>query len=213
MNLIDAGLRRVRTLWTGAGVTALYMASAGSSYYLLTLLLQHQWHYGAREAGFGFLPLAAAVSAGSAVVGGLARRCGLTRVLVIGFALCAGGLAWLAATAPGGSYVLLVTGLVVSGIGNGLVFAAMFLLGTRDVRSGDEGTAGGVLATSQYLSSTVALALLTVLIGPERDSRLPTRLSGLERDRPDRPRLRCRARSPRPQRAAVASPSARCRLT
>ncbi|MEU6646025.1 hypothetical protein ABZ863_26225 [Saccharomonospora sp. NPDC046836] len=48
--LLEPQLRRVHTLWTGAGITALCMVSVGSSYYLPTLLLQYQWSYSALGA-------------------------------------------------------------------------------------------------------------------------------------------------------------------
>ncbi len=63
--LIEPILRRTRTLRVGAMATALYMASVGSEFYLLTLLLQAMKHYTPLQAGLAFLPLAVMVTAGS----------------------------------------------------------------------------------------------------------------------------------------------------
>jgi len=131
--LIDPALRRVPSLWLGAGVTALYMASVGSAYYLLTLLLQDQWGYSALRSGLGFLPRALTVTAGSAAAPAVTRRLGPRAALAVGFGLGTAGLGWLAATADTISYPLLLAGLLVSGVGNGIVFTAMFDLGTRGV--------------------------------------------------------------------------------
>ena len=163
--LIDPALRRVTSLWLGAGVTALYMASVGSAYYLLTLLLQDQWGYTALRAGLGFLPLAVLVILGSACAPALIRRLGPGPVLGAGFGCAAAGLGWIAVTLNSGSYPLVLVGLLLSGLGNGMVFTAMFDLGTRDVPPALHGTAGGILVTAQYLTSTLALALAALLLG------------------------------------------------
>jgi len=164
--LIDPALRKVASLWLGAGVTALYMASVGSAYYLLTLLLQDQWGYTALRAGLAFLPLAVLVTLGSACAPTLIRRLGPVPVLAVGFGCAAAGLGWIAVTLNSQSYPILLAGLLVSGLGNGMVFTAMFDLGTRDVPAAQHGTAGGILVTAQYLASTLALTLAALLLGP-----------------------------------------------
>jgi len=67
--LIDGALRRTRAVRYGAAATALYMASVGAEFYLVTLLMQTLKGYTPFEAGFAFLPLAAMVSLGSATAG------------------------------------------------------------------------------------------------------------------------------------------------
>ena len=167
--LIERALRRTRSLRRGAAATALYMASAGSEFYLVTLLLQERQGYPPLRAGLAFLPLALMVTAGSMTAGRASRRLTAAAVLACGFTLAAIGLGWLALALPGGSYLLdLLPGLVISGFGHGLIYTSMFILGTRDVPAGHQGSAGALLTTSQYLSGAVMVAVLTLVLGAGR---------------------------------------------
>lgn len=167
--LIERALRRTRSLRQGAAATALYMASAGSEFYLVTLLLQERQGYPPLRAGLAFLPLALMVTAGSMAAGRAARWLTAAAVLACGFTLAAIGLGWLALALPGGSYLRdLLPGLVISGLGHGLIYTSMFILGTRDVPADHQGSAGALLTTSQYLSGAVMVAVLTLVLGAER---------------------------------------------
>jgi MFS family permease len=168
--LIEPALRRVRTLRAGAVATALYMASVGSEFYLLTLLLQDMKGYDALRAGLAFVPLAVLVTAGNAAAGRALRTSAPATVLAAGFAVAAAGLAWLALALSGDSYVVdLLPGLLLSGFGHGVIYTAMFVIGTQDVPVGHQGTAGALLTTSQYLSAAVTVAVLTLVLGPAPD--------------------------------------------
>ena len=85
----------------GVAATALYMASVGSEFYVVTLLLQTSRGYPPLRAGLAFLPLAALVTLGSAVTGRAVRRFGAPAVLSAGFVLAALGLGWLAVASGG----------------------------------------------------------------------------------------------------------------
>ncbi len=164
--LIEPVLRRTASLRIGAVATALYMASVGSEFYLLTLLLQSMKGYPPLQAGLAFLPLAVMVTAGSTTAGGAARRLGPTTVLTAGFSIATFGLAWLAITLSGSSYAVdLLPGLILSGFGHGLIYTSMFIIGTHDVPAAHQGTAGALMTTSQYLSGALTIAVLTITIG------------------------------------------------
>jgi MFS family permease len=165
--LVEPFLRRTRSLRAGAAATALYMASVGSEFYLLTLLLQSLKGYSPFGAGLAFLPLAALVTVGGAVTGRAVRLLGAARALAAGFAIATTGLVWIALALHGPSYSSgLLPGLLLSGFGHGIVYTSMFIIGTHDVPSAYQGTAGALLTTSQYLSGAVTLAVLTVALGP-----------------------------------------------
>src|SRR4051812_9634647 len=164
--LIEPVLRRTRSLRVGAAATALYMASVGSEFYLLTLLLQAMKHYTPFEAGLAFLPLAVMVTVGNTIAGRTVRRLGPARPLAGGFAIATAGLLWIALTLHGGSYAVhLLPGLVLSGLGHGMIYTSMFIIGTHDVPSEHQGTAGALLTTSQYLSGALTIAVLTLALG------------------------------------------------
>jgi hypothetical protein len=64
------------------------------------------------------------------------------------------------------SYVTgLLPGLLVSGVGHGMIYTATFVLGSRDVPARQQGTAGALLTTAQYLAGAVTLAVLTLILG------------------------------------------------
>ncbi len=166
--LITRSLRRVRSLHTGAAATALYMASVGSEFYLLTLLLQRTKGYGPLDAGLAFLPLAALITAGNVAADRVIRRYGPTIALAGGFAIATAGLLWLSITMSGDSYLVdLLPGILLSGFGHGAIYTAMFTIGTHDVPAADQGTAGALLTTSQYLAGAVTIAILTLALGAD----------------------------------------------
>ncbi|MEU4224462.1 MFS transporter [Nonomuraea sp. NPDC026600] len=164
--LIEPVLRRTRSLRAGAAATALYMASVGSEFYLLTLLLQEMKGYTPVRAGLAFLPLALMVTVGSTTAGRAVRRFGAANVLVAGFAVATVGLLWLSLALHGDSYAAdLLPGLLLSGFGHGVIYTSMFIIGTHDVPAAHQGTAGALLTTSQYLSGAVTVAVLTLVLG------------------------------------------------
>jgi MFS family permease len=165
--LIAPVLRRTPSLRAGAAAAALYMASVGSEFYLLTLLLQAGDGDSPLQAGLAFLPLALMVTAGSTAAGRAGRRLSPAATLAAGFAIAAAGLVWLTLIPPGASYPAgLLPGLLASGFGHGAIYTSMFILGTRDVPSAHQGTAGALLTTAQYLSGAVTIAALTLVLGP-----------------------------------------------
>jgi predicted MFS family arabinose efflux permease len=163
--LIPRDLRRIRSLRFGAVAPALYMASVGSEFYLVTLLLQTSRGYGPLRAGLAFLPLAAMVTLGSSAAGRALRAVPARTVLAGGFLLAAVGLGLLVVPLFGPGYaVSLLPGLLLSGLGHGAIYTSMFVLGTADVPADHQGAAGSLLTTSQYLSGAVTVAVLTLVL-------------------------------------------------
>jgi MFS family permease len=151
-----------RSLRVGAVAAALYMASVGSEFYVVTLMLQDRDGYAPLRAGLAFLPLAALVTVGSSATDRLVRRFGAARTLGGGFVAAALGLGWLA-TAAGRGYVAgVLPGLLVSGAAHGVIYTSMFVLGARDVPAERQAGAGATMTTAQYLAGAVAIAVLTL---------------------------------------------------
>lgn len=164
--LIEPVLRDISSLRIGAGATALYMASVGSEFYLLTLLLQSVKGYTPLQAGAAFLPLALMVTVGSTTAGRAVRRFSPATVLISGFGIATVGLVWLSLSLQGDSYALdLLAGLLLSGFGHGMIYTSMFIIGTHDVPAEHQATAGALLTTSQYLSGALTIAVLTLMLG------------------------------------------------
>lgn len=163
--LVERPLRKIRSLRRGSLAAALYMSSVGTEFFIVTLFLQTQWGYGPFAAGLAFLPLAALVTAGNVAAGRLLRTWTAPRVLMLGFIISAAGLAMIALMLPIGDYWIgLLPGFVVSGLGHGMVYTSMFVLGTSDVPAELSGAAGSLISASQYVSNGIGIAILTIIV-------------------------------------------------
>jgi MFS family permease len=140
------------------------MATFGSVLYFLTLYFQEVHGYDALQTGLGFLLPTAFVLGGSALAGRLVTLCGLRTTLVAALAVGAGGaLALGLAMSPDGSYALLIPGLVLLSVGDGLVFTTMFIAAGTGVADREQGIASGIASTSTSLGAAVGLALLVLV--------------------------------------------------
>ncbi|MEH0981850.1 MFS transporter [Micromonospora sp. CPCC 205556] len=165
--LVPVGLWRVATLRAACVVAALYMASLGAEFYLVTLYLQRDMGMGTLAAGLAFLPLTLTIVAGNSLAGRLAGRWGLRRLLIVAFGVGAVGLGLLTLGLAQHAYLTgVLPGLVVSGLGQGLAFTGMFITGTRDLDETANGTGAALVTTTQYVGGAIGLALLVLLHGP-----------------------------------------------
>lgn len=166
--LITVELFRSASLPVGCVIAALYMASMGAEFYLVTLFLQQELGLPPFLAGVGFLPLALLIALGNALAGRLVGRWGVRVLLCMAFGIGAVGLGLLAfGTGIDGYWMSMLPGLVVSGLGQGMAFTGMFIAGTRDLPSGAEGTGSAMITASQYTGGAIGLALLVWLHGSE----------------------------------------------
>ena len=105
------------------------------------------------------------VTVGNTAAERAVRRFGPSTVLVAGFLVAAAGLLWLTLALDGTSYAAsLLPGLLLSGFGHGVIYTSMFIIGTQDVVPAQQGTAGALLTTSQYLAGALTIAVLTLVL-------------------------------------------------
>ncbi|MET9605940.1 MFS transporter [Streptomyces sp. NPDC006512] len=162
--LMPPGLFSNPNLVTGVVIAFMFMATFGSVLYFLSLYFQEVLGYDALQTGVGFLVPTAVVVAGSAVAGHLVTRFGLRRTLSAALAVGALGAVALGLTiSPDGSYAELVPGLVALGIGDGVVFTAMFIAAATGVADRDQGIASGIAATGSGAGAAVGLAVLVLV--------------------------------------------------
>ncbi|WP_326575297.1 MFS transporter [Streptomyces sp. NBC_00481] len=153
-----------RDLSVGTVVTFLYMGTFGALLYFLTVYFQGVHGYDALTTGLAFLVPMAAIAAGSQTAGRLATRHGTRPVLVAALAAGGVGAAILGATmATDASYIALIPGLVVLGIGQGAGYTLMFGAATAGAAARDQGIASGIASTSQQVGGAVGLALLVAV--------------------------------------------------
>jgi EmrB/QacA subfamily drug resistance transporter len=162
--LMPMRLLRIRTVRGGVLITAAFMCSFGQQLFFLTLYLQLVLRQAPLEAGLSFLPLVLSVVAGTQVGGRLVGRVGISRTLTAGMAVGAVGLAlylWLPATA---SLAILLPGMVVAGLGQGVAFTTMYVAAGTGVSRGEQGVASAMASTAQQIGGSVGLAVLVALL-------------------------------------------------
>ncbi len=164
---LSCDLLRLRSLQLGSAIAALFMASLGAEFFLLTLYLQHVRGYDPVDAGLAFLPLALVMTVGNAAAGRLIGRIGLRWLLAAAFAWGAGGLfllAWAAASGAG-FWTGILPALLIGGLGQGIAFTGMFVAGTSDLPSDQHGTGAALVTTVQHVGGSIAIAGYVLLLG------------------------------------------------
>lgn len=168
--LLPPGLLRGRDLGAGALVTFLYMGTFGTLLYFLTVYLQAVHDYSALRTGLAFLVPMAAIVVGSQLAGRLATARGLRTTMIGSLLLGLAGTVILAMTlATGASYLVLVPGLVVLGVGQGAGYTLMFGAATSQTPADQQGVASGVVSTTQQIGGAVGLAVLVAVANTGTD--------------------------------------------
>ncbi|MFD8386008.1 MFS transporter [Streptomyces sp. NPDC059679] len=126
--------------------------------------------YDALPAGLACLVPMVAIAVGSQTAGRLATRYGIRAVLIAGLVVGAVGTVVVGASmAVDASYLALVPGLVVMGLGQGAGYTLMFGAAALGVAPQEQGAASGVASTSQQVGGAVGLALLVAVAGAGLD--------------------------------------------
>ncbi|WP_075258204.1 MFS transporter [Herbaspirillum camelliae] len=94
----------------------------------------------------------------------LANKLSTRGTLVVGsLAGIVGTLAMAPATFVGAGYVLIVPGLVISGVGQGIVWTAMWIAASSGVAHHEQGIASGMASTTLNVGNAIGLAVLVAL--------------------------------------------------
>ncbi|CCH29764.1 MFS transporter [Actinosynnema sp. NPDC047251] len=159
--LMPPRLLRNRSLLVAVTVTAIFMGTFGALPYFLTVLLQTVHQFSALEAGLAFLVPSLAIASGTQIGERMATRLGTRATLVTGFAIGIVGTAGLAlGFDAGATFLAAVPGLVVSGVGQGIVWTAMWIAASSGVAAHEQGVASGLASTALNLGNAVGLAVL-----------------------------------------------------
>ncbi|MFD1932122.1 MULTISPECIES: MFS transporter [Nonomuraea] len=105
--------------------------------------------YSALQTGLAFLVPSLAIATGTQLGERLATRIGNRGMLVIGFVVGAAGTAAMAfGFDAGAGYGLLLPGLVVSGVGQGIVWTSMWIAAATGTAADEQGVANGMASTA-----------------------------------------------------------------
>ncbi|SJM68824.1 MFS transporter [Gulosibacter sp. 10] len=162
--LIPFRLFRNRFTVGGSAATFLYMGSFGALPYFLTVLLQDVHAFTPLQTGLAFLIPSASIFIGTQAGGRLTTTLGARFALALGAALGIAGTAWwaLEATAAG-SLLTMTPGIVISGLGQGIVWTAMWAAVGTGVADHEQGIASGIGSTAQNTGNAIGLAICVAI--------------------------------------------------
>lgn len=150
-----------RSLVASMVITFIYMGTFGALPYFLTVLFQNVQEYSALQTGLAFIIPSLAIFSGTQLGARLANRLLMRTTLIVGFAI---GIVGILALAPafyvGASYMYIIPGLVVSGIGQGIVWTAMWIAAASGVAHQEQGIASGMASTTLNVGNAIGIAVL-----------------------------------------------------
>ncbi|MGW7081702.1 MFS transporter [Streptomyces sp. NPDC054866] len=162
--LMPFRLFRNRNLSVGMTVTFLYMATFGTLPYFLTVLMQNVHGYSALQTGLAFLVPSVAIATGTQLGERLTTRLGTRTTLIAGFIIGAVGTAILALGFDAeATYLTALPGLILSGVGQGIVWTGMWIAASTGVAPNEQGIANGMASTTLNIGNAIGLAILTVI--------------------------------------------------
>ncbi|WP_260514218.1 MFS transporter [Serratia fonticola] len=161
--LISVRLFSNHSMVTGMVITFIYMGTFGALPYFLTVLFQSVQGYSALQTGLAFIIPSLAIFSGTQLGARLANRLPIRTTLLMGFAVgIVGTLALAPAAFVGAPYAYIVPGLVVSGIGQGIVWTAMWIAAASGVAHHEQGIASGMASTTLNIGNAIGIAVLVV---------------------------------------------------
>jgi EmrB/QacA subfamily drug resistance transporter len=148
--------------FTLANVSSLFMFfGMFGSIFLLSQFFQTVQGYSPLQSGLRILPWTAMPIIVSPIAGALSDRIGGQRLMGVGLALQASGLAWIAAVStPSVPYIDLVAPFALSGMGMALFFAPVANVVLSSVRPQEEGQASGANNAIRELGGVFGVAVL-----------------------------------------------------
>ncbi|WP_431784153.1 MFS transporter [Streptomyces chumphonensis] len=164
--LVPVTLFKERSFTVGLLISLVFFTGIPSFFMTLFITLQIGFAYSAVSAGAVTLAFALLIAIGSARSNVVVRKLG-TWTLALGTALLVTGMGGViltlnwAGTDLRGWY--LVPALMVGGAGTGLVVAPITGIILEGIRSGDAGSASGVIATTQQVGIAVGIAVIGIL--------------------------------------------------
>jgi EmrB/QacA subfamily drug resistance transporter len=162
--LVPRVLLRNRYVQLAITMAFMFMATFGSLLYFMSTYLQNVLGYDALEAGLGFVVLTVFIVLSSALTGLLVTRIGLRAVCLAALGCGLLGALTLALTmTAASSYLQLVPGLIMVGVGDGAMFTAMFIAAATGVEPSRQGATSAIVSTGASIGAAVGLAFLVLL--------------------------------------------------
>ena len=162
--LMPLRLFRNRSLVAGLLLTFIYMGTFGALPYFETVLFQNVYGYTALQTGLAFIVPSLAIFTGTQLGGRLSTNFSSRTTLVFGSGIgIIGVIAMALATYVDAGYTVIVPGLIIAGLGQGIVWTAMWIVAASGVAHEEQGVASGMASTTLNVGNAIGLALLVAL--------------------------------------------------
>ena len=165
--VLDLSLFSARSFSVANAATLLYAMGFFAMLLGNILFLTSVWHYSILRAGLAVTPGPLVVAAVSGPAGRLAARVGFRRVLLVGAACFAGGLAWYATRIGVGPAYLAqwLPATLITGLGIGLTFPVLSAAAVSSLHPERFAVGSAVNQTARQVGGAFGVALLVVILG------------------------------------------------
>jgi EmrB/QacA subfamily drug resistance transporter len=151
--------------FTAASLTVLLMSAIFFAALLyLPQFMTHVLGYSAIRSGAGLLPMMGVFALTSFVAGSLYQRLGAKLIVCTGAAFLAAGTFILSFLDAGSSWLSLVPGMIVLGIGVGLFYSSITTAAVTALDPSRSSLAGGIVYMCQIAGGAVGLGLNTAIV-------------------------------------------------
>ncbi len=162
--LVPRDVLRNRT-FAGASLSVLMMSAIFFSALLyLPQFMTSALGYSAVRSGAGLLPMMGMFAVTSFVAGSLYDRLGARLIVGVGAACLGIGIFVLSFIEDGSSYVSLVPGMIVLGIGVGLFYSSITTVAITSLDPSRSSLAGGIVYMCQIAGGAIGLGLNTAIV-------------------------------------------------
>jgi MFS family permease len=162
--MLPLELFRHRGFATANGVSFFMCAALFGALFLITQFLQTALGNSPLEAGLKILPWTGTPMVVAPIAGALSERYGNRPFMVLGLAMQAIGLAWVAAiAAPGVAYGEMAIALLVAGVGISMCFPTVANAVMGSVPEQEAGIASGTNSTLRELGGVFGIAVLAAV--------------------------------------------------
>jgi MFS family permease len=151
--------------FTGANLDAFVVAFLISGVaFSMTLYQQNVHGFSPVRTGLSLLPLVITMMICSPISGMLINRIGTSKLIALGMLVSAGGVLLFLRSGPHASYLDIVPGMVVMGLGNSLIFAPMTTAVLNSVGTSKSGIAAAVNGAVRETGFAFGIALLGTIM-------------------------------------------------
>ena len=155
---------RIRSVAAANVLGFLLGGAVFANFFLLTLYVQQVLGFSALKAGLTFLATAGTAVLSAGVAQALVTRAGVKPIVIVGFVLMAGGMAWYTQIPPDGSYASdLLPGYLLVGVGLPFSFIPISIAALGGVGGHQAGLASGLLNTVQQIGGALGVAIAATI--------------------------------------------------